>query len=347
MNRKKQKRTGFVISTILVLLTLLFTLQSKGAVQSDTLKDNAYLLRPEHYGIVYLYPPTGWDQGLEEEVELVLAKARDWGVTTILQIFPASLMDTPGMDQWFIFLDAAASKEIDVIAYLWPNTTYPVVDKPFEYDDLKRFIDIVGDHPALIGYIGLHEPLDPNLKISSSELRVFYREMKNYAPRLLLAHYMEDIAYAEEHRKDGWKFSEEMCDLCILWYYPFENVNGQPVFNQEKVEEVMQTNIDIITERDTNAQLWFLGQTFTVSDAFPRRLRMPNASEMEMLYLQVMKYPVHGFFWYPWSHSDIYNQVLGDQGMEEQQEMVGLIGNSYVRQVAAVYLPVLINEYDH
>ncbi len=347
MNKKQQFISKLSLTGILLLLTLCFGLKAQDSLQARTSYDGTKPHRPEHYGIVYLYPHSNWGPNMGAEVEAALFQAKNRGVTTIIQTFPAALMGTPQADAWLIFLDAAAAAQIDVIAYLWPSTSYPVVDGPFNYENLKSFIDVVGNHPALIGYVGLHEPLDPNFKISASELRGFYDEMKSYAPHLLLAHFLDDMAYAEDYRSDGWTFSDGMCDLCIIWQYPFEHVGGQPVFNHEEVRQVTEANIKLIAERDPDAQVWFLGQTFTVSEAFPRRLRMPTAPEMEALYLVVMEYPMHGFFWYPWSHSKSYVQVLGDAEMVEQQEMVGTIGNRYVKRFVELYFPAVIYEYDY
>ncbi|MCB9422094.1 MAG: hypothetical protein H6667_19995 [Ardenticatenaceae bacterium] len=298
---------------------------------------------PDHYGLVYLYPHSDWGPDKRAEMDAALANARSWGVTTILQTFSTSLVNTPQAENWLIFLDAAEAAGIDIVAYLWPRTTYPVIDGPFYYDDLKSFLDVVGDHPALIGYVGLHEPLEPQMGISAEELRGFYTEMKSYAPDLLLAHFMGNMAYVEEHRTDGWMFSDGMCDICLIWYYPFETIGGEDVYQEEMVTAVIQDNLTLTAERDIDAQLWFLGQSFAAPGEYPRQLRMPTAAEMEAVYLRAMENPLDGFLWYPWSHTEVYDQVLCDPGNEEQQAMVDEIGTTYAH-LKRIYFPVVKND---
>jgi hypothetical protein len=152
-----------------------------------------------------------------------------------------------------------------------------------------------------------------------------------------------DVAYVEANRTDGWAFSDGMCDICIVWYYPFETIDNQPVYNEDQVTAVVQSNLDLITARDTDAQVWFLGQTFAATNQ-SRELRMPTSAEMEALYLRVMEYPVQGFLWYPWNHTGVYDQVLCDPDFGEQQEMVGDIGNTYAH-LTKLYLPEVMHEY--
>jgi len=299
----------------------------------------AYAYFPADYGLVYPYPfmASAWDPGDVDDMEAALRNAKDLGVNTVIQPFPSALVDSGNEEWWRLFLDEAQTVGIDVVAYLWPSTTYTEnPDDPFDYYDLKALLDEIADHPALVGYIGLHEPLEEGKGISDVELRAFYTEMKNYAPNLKLAHYMGDMAYWEERRSssDGWTFSDGMCDICMIWYYPFRYVNGEPVFEQDLVAPVVQSNVDLVSERDSDAEVWFLGQTFT-QEAHPRDLRMPTAEEMRKLYWLLMQEPVDGFMWYPWHHNDpVYDQVLSDPGMEDQQEAVANI-------VLKTYLPVI------
>ena len=279
------------------------------------------------------------------EMDAILAEYKAKGITTVIQTFSASYLGGAETARWLIFLDAAADAEIDVVAYLWPRTTYPVVGGAFQYDDLKAFLDVVGDHEALIGYIGLHEPLEPAAEIDADELRGFYTEMKSYAPHLLIAHYMGDIAYAEANRTDGWMFSDGMCDICLLWFYPFTVVDNNPVYEQDGVTAVVESNLPLLATRDPDAQFWFLGQTF-VSTLTPREMRMPTPSEMETLYLDVMASPIDGFLWYPCNHTEVYDQVLCDPEMTDLQNAVDDIGNTYV-PLSKLYLPVVIYEPDN
>ena len=294
----------------------------------------AFLYWPDDYGIVYLYPfaPYAWDPGDIDDMEADLQMAKDMGLTTVIQPFGSALMGTGNENNWRLFLDAAQTVGIDVVAYLWPKDEDDP-DYPYNREDLKHFLDVVGDHPALVGYIGLHEPLEEEKGISDDELRAFYTEMKTYAPNLKLAHYMGDIAYAEEHRTDDWAFSDGMCDICIIWYYPFRYVDGEPVFEEDLVLPVVSSNVELVDERDPDAELWFLGQSFTRLE-HPRNLRMPTPDEMRRLYWIVMQEPVDGFMWYPWKQTDEFDEVLSDPGMEDQRETVANI-------VLRTHLPIL------
>jgi hypothetical protein len=40
---------------------------------------------------------------------------------TIIQPFPAALVGGPSQNRWRLFLDAAQTVGIDVVAYLYPN----------------------------------------------------------------------------------------------------------------------------------------------------------------------------------------------------------------------------------
>ena len=210
-----------------LLLTLTLWIATRDIhIQADTLATTVLPHEPEHYGIVYAYPHSDWGPDKRAEMDAVLASRKAQGVTTVLQTFSAGLVGTPQTNNWLIFLDAAQAADIEVIAYLWPRSTYPVIGGDFHYDNLKAFLDVIGNHPALIGYIGLHEPLEPAMEISDAELQAFYTEMKTYAPHLQIAHYLGDIAYTEANRTDGWSFSAAMCDICLVWYYPFEVAGG-------------------------------------------------------------------------------------------------------------------------
>ena len=335
-------------NSLLLMLMLVITLWNAMGdihIQAETSSATTLPFEPNHYGIVYAYPHSDWGPDKRAEMDTVLANRKAEGVTTLVQTFSGALVGTANTDNWLIFLDAAQAAEIEVIAYLWPRTTYPVIGGEFYYDDLKALLDVIGNHPALIGYIGLHEPLEPSMEISAAELQDFYTEMKAYAPHLKLAHYLGDLAYVEANRTDGWTFSAGMCDICLLWYYPFEVTGGLEVYNATQVTSVINSNYDLMQVRDPDAELWFLGQTFAGTSG-ARELRMPTPEEMQQLYLQVMEEPVDGFLWYPCNHTEVYDQVMCDPGFETQQGMVGTIGTTYVT-LPKQYLPVVINEQGH
>ena len=335
-------KNKIIFSCLFLVLTLAASQNRSTLLTAENKNQNALPYEPNRYGIVYLYPHVDWGVDKRAEMDAVLADSKAKGTTTVIQTFSSYLVGTAEEENWLIFLDAAAEAEIDVVAYLWPATTYPVVGESFFYDDLKAFLDVVGEHEALIGYVGLHEPIEQSTGIDEDELRGFYTEMKAYAPNLSIAHYLGNIAYAEAHRTDGWTFTNGVCDICILWYYPFLIENGLPVYDFTELITHLDSNLDLVRDADPNAEFWFLGQTFS-SVTSKYEFRMPSADEMETLYQDVMQYPIDGFLWYPCIHAESYDHVLCDIEFEIQQDAVGEIGNT-LANLPKQYLPVVLHE---
>jgi len=320
VNKNKTQSLGMMIGCVLAIVTLCGAVGPSESAGVVTLA-STFLYEPDHYGTIYMYEsiPSAWEPGDRGAMEDALNGAKDLGFDTVIQTFPLGLLGSGNEDRWLLFLEAAHTVGIDVVAYLYPNYAYTGdPDDPFYYGDLKAFLNVVGDRPALLGYIGLHEPLEPHAGIDSDEMRAFYTEMKDHAPGLKIAHFMGSMAYWDEHR-DDWSFSDGMCDICMIWYYPFRYVDGDPVYERDLVLPLVQPNVALVDERDPDAEVWFLGQAFSHS-AHWRNLRMPTADEMVDLYLLVMQEPVDGFLWYPWFHTEeMADEGLGDPGMEDQQ----------------------------
>ncbi len=291
---------------------------------------------PTHYGTFYLYignSPGLWDEDYRTDMRAVLQQAQALSLTTIVQGFPNILADDNRENDWLIFLDEAESLEIKVVAHLILGgdneepCIYNSSTEQFDCSALKHFLDVVGHHPALIGYVGSHEPLQ---EFDSDQLRNLYTDMKTYAPNLLLANYMSDIYWFEQnsHLFPNRTFSDGICDICMIWYYPFRYIEGAPVFETTEVDNLLMNNIPLIKQRDPDAQIWFLGQTFAYDD-HPRQLRMPTPVEMADLYPFVMQHPVDGFLWYAWRHGT-YDLNLGDPSADEQQDILNDISDEFL-----------------
>lgn len=321
MNKNRMQSLGMMIGRVLAIVTLCGAVGPSEPAGAVTLASTPFLYEPDHYGTIYMYEtiPNAWEPGDIGDMEEALSGAKDLGFDTVIQTFPLGLLGSGNESRWLLFLEAAQTVGIDVVAYLWPNYAYTGnPDDPFYYDDLKAFLDVVGEQSALLGYIGLHEPLEPLAGIDGDEMRAFYTEMKDHAPGLEITHFMGSMAYWDERRED-WSFSDGMCDICMIWYYPFRYIDGDPVYERDQVLPLVQPNVALVDERDPDAEVWFLGQSFSHS-AHWRNLRMPTADEMVDLYLLVMQEPVDGFMWYPWYHTDeSADEGLGDPGMEDQQ----------------------------
>jgi hypothetical protein len=145
---------------------------------------------------------------------------------------------------------------------------------------------------------------------------------------------MSDIAGFEADPRFGdRRFTDGICDLCAIWYYPFRIQGGEPVAEYQRVRDVIAANDALVRERDPDAQIWFLGQTYAMAGHRPP-LRMPSAEEMRSLAQLLLEDPhIDGLLWYPWNHSS-YDQVLGDPASGLQREAVQAIYEQYLKGAA-------------
>ena len=341
-SKVKKLCLALLMGATLLLTTLSFLGHIGRAAQASEpnlpLPGTPYYYPPSAYGTLYIYnanSPGLWAEGYRTDMRLVLQQAQSLSLTTIVQGFPYALADESRENDWLIFLDEAKVVGIKVVAHLVLGgeneepCLYNQMTQQFDCSALKHFLDVVSGHPALIGYVGSHEPLQ---EFESSQLRTLYAEMKAYAPGLLLANYMSDM-YWFEQRPDlfpGRDFSDGICDICMIWYYPFRTVDSQPVFETTQVEDLLENNLPLVRENDSDAQVWFLAQSFAYTD-HPRNLRMPMPAEMAALYQLVMQYPVDGFLWYAWQHGT-YDANLGDPEMADQHDELDVIAENFLME---------------
>lgn len=283
---------------------------------------------PRPYGVTYVYPKLEWSDSDRSDIDARLTYLKELGVNTVIQAFSSDLIGTGREQDWLILLDEAERLGIDVVVRLWPPVEWN--GKAFDWETIQGFLTVVQDHPAFLAYAGLHEPLE---QFNSEQLREFYTGVKALSPDVLIAHYMGDMAHFERDlrlRFPGRGFTAGICDICIVWYYGTRYVDGSPVFEQDLVRKTLQTNRQLVDERAPQAQLWFLGQAYTL-DEHKRRLRMPTPEEMEKLYIIADQEGADGFLWYPWLHGNC-DQVLSDPEMEPQRQAVRAIYEKYVYQ---------------
>lgn len=342
----RSKITGLCLTSLMGIALLLLILlvwghspaPTEAAHLSAGLSTTPDVYPPSYYGTLYLYvgnSPGLWGEDYRDDMRAVLQQASAFSLTTVVQGFPNALADEGREEDWLIFLDEAEAAGIDVIGQLVlggdneDSCLYNPDTCQFNCDDLKHFLDEVGDHPAMIGYVALHEGLQ---RFDSDQFQALYAEMKAYAPDLLLTNYMSDIYWFEQHPElyPNRDFRNGICDICLLWYFPFRYIDGEPVFETTQVENLIENNLPLIRGRDPDAQFWFLAQVFAY-DAHPRQLRMPTQDEMTGIYQLVMQYPIDGFLWYTWQHGT-YDVCLGDPGMEEQQDHLESITESFLRK---------------
>lgn len=276
------------------------------------------------YGVVYPYNSSVWSESDRPKIQERLEYLKTLGVDTVIQTFSSNGTS----ESWLIFLDEAELLDIQVIAFLYPAGKW--TGSRFDYESIRDFLAVVGDHPALLAYLGLHEPLE---EFTSEQLKEFYQTVKSYSPDLPIAHYLSDMEWFDgSFRFSGRKFSEGICDICIIWYYPARFKRGNPIFEEKVLIEVIQNNRQLLDNRAPDAQLWFLGQAFAL-EAHVRNLRMPNPEEMEKIFILAADAEIDGFLWYPWSHGS-YDMVLGDEQMEFQRQQVGEIYQKYLENAS-------------
>ncbi len=282
-----------------------------------------------YYGVANADPKIDWTEADRPAIREHLEYLRGLGVNTIEQSFSSKLIGTGREKNWLIFLDEAERANMHVIVRLWPPIEWN--GRKFDFQAIQGFLGVVQDHPALLAYLGLHEPLE---QFDSGQLQSFYAGVKGLAPKVAIAHLLGDMAWFDKSpRYPNRKFTAGICDICIVWYYPFRYVNGQPAFEEDLVRTTLQTNRKLVDERAPKAQLWFLGQAYAMY-AHVRQLRMPSPEEMERLYTIAQQEHVDGFLWYPWLQGNV-DQVLSDPEMEPQRQAVRRIYEDHVLQKQA------------
>lgn len=281
---------------------------------ADAIADSTTAIR--FYGIVYPYPPGLWTEADRAAIGEQLETLHTMGVDTILQVF-ASRPAGPELENgWLIFLDEAERAGVRVIARVYPADERAWYG--FRLKTIRRFLNVTGQHPAMLAYQGLHEPLED---YTSRQLQRFYRAMKRIAPDLPVAHMVGDIvAFDRNLRFPNREFAPDICDICIVFHYPAQSADDRMVFDEQGLQTLLRGNLQLAAQRDPGAQIWLLGQAFSQEDS-RYSFRMPTPEEMQAIFTLAQKEGVDGFLWYPWIH-DAYEQVLGDAGSQAQQEAV-------------------------
>jgi hypothetical protein len=274
--------------------------------------------------VVYAYRKTDWSEADRQAIRERLEYLGGLGINTIVQVFSSDLIGTGREKDWLILLDEAERINMRVIARLWPIEDWD--GRAFNFQPIQGFLAIVQDHPALLAYLGLHEPLE---RFDSDQMRDFYAGVKSIAPELAIANYMGHMAWFEKSpRFPNRDFSAGICDICIVWYTPVRYLDGEPAFEEDLFREVVQENRELVDERAPDVQLWAVGQTYTFLQ-HRNQLRMPTPEEMEWMYTIAEQERADGFLWYPWLHGN-YDQVLSDPDMEPQRQAVRHIYESYI-----------------
>lgn len=275
-----------------------------------------------YYGMVYPYSKNEWNEDDQPAIRERLAYLHSLGINTVVQAFSSEMIAKGTKQDWLIFLDEAQQVGIQVIARLYPSNEG--IGREFNFQDIDEFLLLIQGHPALLAYLGLHEPLE---LFDSEQLQEFYRHIKAIAPDVRVAHFIDDMAWFDANpRFPGRIFGAEICDICIIWYYPALYKNDTFVFDMEHLQEMIRANRALVNERSSSSELWFLGQAHSQQE---NMVRMPTSKEMEIIFEVTLQEEVDGFLWYAWLH-DQYDQVLSDPGMEFQREAIRMIYETYI-----------------
>jgi hypothetical protein len=271
---------------------------------------------PASYGVVYPYPEGDWDTTEHEAIRERLGYVQALGVNTVIEAFSAELIGTGNESNWLVFLDEAERAGIQVIARLYPEAKWD--GRKWDLDAVQSFLSVVQGHPALQALLGLHEPFE---QYTGEQLRKYYSSVKGLAPELPIAHYMGDMTeFDKSWRYPGREVTSGICDICIVWHAPAIVQNNRAVFEEKEFRRTLRDNLELIRERAPGAELWALGQAYSLSDYDPP-LRMPTPKEMAAEYRVAEEEQVDGFLWYVWVHN-LYDEVLGDPAMAPQRQVV-------------------------
>ncbi len=167
------------------------------------------------------------------------------------------------------------------------------------------------DHPALIGFYGLHEPLE---RFSLDELRIFYKQYRQMVddPDILLWHDIMRIP-------DG--FTDDLCDLCGVAANPHMNdpATGQPTNDWDRTDlrlEEARRNL----KSAPRSTLCVLVQVYGGDGR--HLLRMPTPDEYrENVHRIVTEFGVRCLANYTYHHN-AYEQTLGDPDQAALQTAV-------------------------
>ena len=101
-------------------------------------------------------------------------------------------------------------------------------------------------------------------------------------------------------------FADGICDYCDSWYYP---VSADGEYDREGYITYLRTEVATVRELAPNSKFIWVLQAFG-SEMWDKRLPTPEQlTEMAALAAEA---DLDGIWWYPWTFSDVYEQVLGD-----------------------------------
>ena len=215
-------------------------------------------------------------------------------------------------------LDLAQSLNMKLVLRL-PSKDWSWNGNQFDLTPLHEF-EPVFDHPALLGFYGLHEPWE---RFDDDQLRLFYQQFHEVVAghNVLL---WQDLGHIRPTFTDG------ICDLCGVSVGPHVwGQGGEPVNDWErttrKLDQALQYMAGTSATLCAGPQVY--GRDFRSGMRTP--VRMPTPEEyIENVRLVVETYGVRCITNYTWTHHS-YDHVLGDADQAPLREAVRQMGERY------------------
>jgi hypothetical protein len=191
----------------------------------------------------------------------------------------------------------------------------------FDLTPLHKF-EPVYDHPALLGFYGLHEPWE---RFDADQLRLFYQQFHEAVAGhdLLLWH---DLGHVRPAFTDG------ICDVCGVLADPHRwSKSGEPVNDWGRTTRKLDAALRYMSA--TSATLCVSPQVFgrDFRSGMRAPVRMPTPEEyVENVRLIVEEYGVRCLTNYAYTHGS-YDHVLGDKDRTPLRDAVHEMSERYFR----------------
>jgi hypothetical protein len=220
--------------------------------------------------------------------------------------------------------DVAQQEGFFILAGIGPVARNP---DPADLSPLLNILAAVGDHPALYGFIYLHEPWE---EFDTSQMRAMYREIKAAHPNVRLAVFWSgEIGKSEQALDPNRQFTDDLCDICIVNLKPFQT---NPTQEERQGLGRMQGAASVIEEQDPDAELWSSAMVWSPPGGGRRGFRVPSPAEMETLFCALRRdYPLRGFVWETWTIDKPNEGTLASPELTEQRQAVRHIHETCVQ----------------
>jgi hypothetical protein len=271
-----------------------------------------------YYGVLQL-ASTVDDIRSPERLAHEMQRTKALGANLVAQVFPPELSP----DDWRTFLDVAQQEELFVLGKIGPGADNP---DPTDLSPILNILRVVGDHPALYGYIYLHEPWE---EFDNAQMLAMYREIKAAYPHVRLGVFWSgEIGLSEQRGNSNQRFTDGLCDVCIVNLKPFQS---DPTEEERQGLGRMRDAASVILERDSDAEIWSSAQVWSRPGGGRRGFRVPSPDEMETLFCTLRRdYPLRGFLWETWTIDKPNEGTLASAELRQQREAMRRIYDSCV-----------------